>query len=137
MSYRSIRENTGRNGTIGSGLLSRFYVTFDYFNNRLYLKKNKKYKMPFEYNMSGMDFEAMPPMFNEFKVSYIREGSPAEKAGIQLGDEILVVNGLSVGNLRMGDVFNLLSSKSGRTIRIKLRRGDEVLFYKFKLERLI
>jgi C-terminal processing protease CtpA/Prc len=103
----------------------------------MYLRKNKKYKMAFEYNMSGLDFEAMPPRYNEFIINYVREGSQAEQAGIQVGDQILMLNGLQVRNMKMGDVFNMLSTKSGRKIRIKVRRGEETLSFKFRLERLI
>jgi PDZ domain/Aspartyl protease len=47
----------GRNGTIGAGIMKRFNVLFDYPNNRIYLKKNKLFDEPFNYNMSGMEVQ--------------------------------------------------------------------------------
>lgn len=46
-----------RDGTIGGGFLSRFTVTFDYENNLVRFKKNRKFKDPFHYNMSGLTLE--------------------------------------------------------------------------------
>ena len=46
-----------RNGTIGGELLSRFKVIFDYFNKKIYLKKDpSSYRKKFGYNMSGITF---------------------------------------------------------------------------------
>ena len=137
VSYRSIREGTERNGTVGSGLLSRFYVTYDYLNSKLYLKKNKKYRVGFEYNMSGIDLEASGPNFSSFIISYVRKDSPAEAAGVMVGDQIIMINGLASKNLRMGDIFNILSSKPGKNIKLKLRRNNQEFVVKFELERLI
>jgi len=136
-SYRSIRDGTDRNGTVGSGLLSRFYVTYDYLNARLYLRKNKKYKVSFEYNMSGIDLEASGPNFSKFRISYVREDSPADKAGVKYGDELILINGISAKNLKMGEIFNILSAKQGKNIKLRLKRNQELLSAKFKLERLI
>jgi len=136
-SYRSIREITERNGTMGAGLLSRFYVTFDYLNSKLYLRKNRKYKMPFEFNMSGIDIEASGPGFTKYTISYVRKGSPADKVDVRIGDELLIINGHSVKELTMGDVFNFLSKKAGSTIRLRIKRENVTINKKFKLERLI
>lgn len=49
------RKITGRNGTLGGGLLRRFHVWFDYKNRKITLKKNRYFKKPFEYNLSGIE----------------------------------------------------------------------------------
>jgi len=46
-----------RDGSIGGEMLMRFTVIFDYPSNKLYLKKNKKFKKPFHYNMSGISIK--------------------------------------------------------------------------------
>jgi hypothetical protein len=46
-----------RDGSIGGGFLSRFTVTLDYGNNIIRFKKNRKFKEPFHYNMSGLTLE--------------------------------------------------------------------------------
>ena len=46
-----------RDGSVGGGFLSRFTVTFDYTNKKVRFKKNRKFKEPFNYNMSGLTLE--------------------------------------------------------------------------------
>jgi len=46
-----------RDGSVGGGFLSRFTVTFDYGNGFVRFKKNKRFKEPFHYNMSGLTIE--------------------------------------------------------------------------------
>ncbi|MFY1047434.1 PDZ domain-containing protein [Chryseobacterium sp. GP-SGM7] len=46
-----------RKGSLGSEIMRRFTVAFDYPNEKLYLRKNKNYEDPFHFNMSGLDFK--------------------------------------------------------------------------------
>lgn len=46
-----------RDGSIGGEMLMRFTVIFDYPSNKIYLKKNNKFKKPFHYNMSGISIK--------------------------------------------------------------------------------
>lgn len=46
-----------RKGSIGSEILRRFTVAFDYQDEKLYLKKNRDFDDPFHFNMSGIDFK--------------------------------------------------------------------------------
>jgi len=47
----------GRKGSIGSEITKRFNVLFDYQHAKMYLKKNKDFEEPFNYNMSGMEVQ--------------------------------------------------------------------------------
>jgi len=55
LSTKNARKFNKRNGSIGSGILKRFTVWFDYPNNRLMLKKNSSFNEVFNYNMSGLE----------------------------------------------------------------------------------
>ena len=55
LSTKDARKFNKRNGSIGTGILKRFTVWFDYPNNRLMLKKNSSYNEVFNYNMSGLE----------------------------------------------------------------------------------
>lgn len=46
-----------RKGSVGSEIMRRFSVIFDYSNKKLYLRKNKHFDDPFHFNMSGLDFK--------------------------------------------------------------------------------
>jgi hypothetical protein len=56
-SVKSVELVEGRNGSLGSAIMRRFDVVFDYPNSKLYLKKNKDFDDPFNYNMSGMEVQ--------------------------------------------------------------------------------
>ena len=49
------RQFKERNGSLGSNILKRFTVIFDYPNNKITFKKNSLYSSPFTYNMSGIE----------------------------------------------------------------------------------
>lgn len=65
------------------------------------------------------------PEYQEQKpvIGWIDPGSPAEKAGLLLGDEILEINGRTVKT--WDDVEIAVGSKPGREILITIRRGEE------------
>ena len=44
-----------RNGSLGASILRRFTVTFDYINSKITLKKGSSFRVPFRYNMSGIE----------------------------------------------------------------------------------
>jgi len=46
-----------RKGSVGSEIMRRFSVVFDYKSEKLYLKKNRNFDDPFHFNMSGLDFK--------------------------------------------------------------------------------
>jgi len=54
-SLQNIKWADNRIGSIGGEIFKRFTVILDYQSRKFYLKKNKNFKMPFEYNMSGID----------------------------------------------------------------------------------
>ena len=126
-----------RNGTVGGGLMSRFKITFDYIHSKIYLKKGQKFKKSFEFNLSGIIVRASGIGLDEFMVAAVRENSAAERADIQIGDQILALNGQVVENLDLDGVVGILNSKSNKRVRLLLRRNGKKLQRKFRLERLI
>lgn len=86
-----------RNGTIGGEILKRFTTIYDYKNQKLFVKKNKKINEKFNYNMAGMELYQPYPDLPYLEVLYVRENSPAALAGIQKGDAIKFINGKKVG----------------------------------------
>lgn len=56
-SVKSMNFAKGRIGSIGSDILKRFTVIFDYKNSNFYIKKSKRVKDPFKFNMSGLDIK--------------------------------------------------------------------------------
>ena len=98
-SIRWVMRGDTTYANLGAEILSRFKVTVDYTNRKLYLKKNSNFRRPFLYNTSGLEAIAIPPNYKHFEIVYVRPGSPAQKADVRLGDMILSVNGMETSKL--------------------------------------
>lgn len=134
--YSKIRKR-GRVGILGGGLLSRFNVIFDYSRSKLYLKPNKNFNDPFEYNMSGLELIAFGSGYDRIKVSGVIEGSPADIAGIEEGDEIVRVNWGNMRHYNLNRTSALMRTREGKKIRLKILRGNEKIKIVFRLKRMI
>lgn len=131
------RKRTDHHGNIGGSALKRFRVIFDYANETMYLRKNRNYRKPFDYNMSGMELITVGPLLETFIVSKVIKGSPAQRAGIQEGDMVLSVNGLHFPELSLGLFSTIMSRKPGRLVRMKIYRNGIMFKKKFRLERIL
>lgn len=56
-SLKSVKMVPGRVGSVGGEILRRFTIVLDYTNGILYLKKNKEFNAPFNYNKSGIEIQ--------------------------------------------------------------------------------
>jgi hypothetical protein len=119
---------------IGLNLLSRFNLIYDYSRRRLIIEPNKRFKKPFEYDMSGIVMRKSNDGFREIKQIY--DNSPAADAGLQVGDKIASINGRPAAEY---DIFELdaLFVQEGKTIRLVIRRGDTESEVSLKLRRII
>jgi hypothetical protein len=68
-----------------------------------------------------------------YKVGNVREGSPADLAGVQVDDEILKINGSSAQNMKLKQIIGKFLHKEGDIIRLVLKRGVEEVKAEFKL----
>ena len=56
-STKNVKMVEGRSGSIGTEILKRFTVVFDYSNQWMYLRKNNDFDSPFSYNKSGIEIQ--------------------------------------------------------------------------------
>lgn len=127
----------GRNGIIGNEILSRFEIIIDYIHGRIYLEPQKNFKQRFEYDKSGLVIAASGTHLDEFLVVDIIGDSPAEEAGVQIGDQIVGVNFIPAGLLELSGITKKLRKREGKHIRLVVLRNDERIIFKFRLQRLI
>jgi hypothetical protein len=88
-------------GLIGPDVLSQFDLTADYSRNRLIFEKNKHYGRRDSYDRSGM---WMGQEGEHFTVVDVIKSGPADEVGIQKGEIILAINGVSTEKLVLPDV---------------------------------
>lgn len=125
---------TGWYGNIGSEVISRFTVIFDYFKGEIWLRKNSAYKEAFSYNTTGLEITTVGPDYDIYMISYVRPGSPAYEAGVRPEDLILTLNGMPTLGMSITEIYGNLRRRSGRVVVIRLRRGKEVFRTRFRVE---
>ena len=128
---------TNRNGLLGNQLLARFEVILDYVNGTMYLKPMKNAEKRFKMDRSGLIIFAQGPELDQFVVQGMIEGSPAAEAGLEVGDVIIRLQGLTGKSYSLDRLTKVLQKRAGKKIKIVVRRDDEKLRFKFRLRDLI
>ncbi|MCP9290386.1 aspartyl protease family protein [Gracilimonas sediminicola] len=123
-----------RNGSLGGEVLRRFKVIFHYRDEYILLRANRDLGDNFYYNISGIEVNTPVPNIPLYVVSEVREGSPAEKQGIQKGDVIKFINGEPAARLNLNDILNILQKNQGSRIRVGVQRDTLYKSYKIRLE---
>jgi C-terminal processing protease CtpA/Prc len=110
---------------------------FNFPDEKIYLKKNAAFKKKFYYSLSGLTVRAKGNRLSEFEITDVRKNTPAERSGIQIGDQLLFINGFDLSELELNNVNSLLSQKPGKKIKVQVLRNGEKLKKEFTLESVI
>jgi hypothetical protein len=109
-------------GNIGSGLLKRFAVTFDYSHQTMYLRRLSP--PPADagtFDRSGMWINAAD---GAYEIKSIAANSPAAQAGLAEGDRITSLNGEPAVAEHLSDARTMLRSlPAGTEIAVTYQRG--------------
>lgn len=114
----------GRHGILGNLILQRFSVILDYRRGHLFLKPEEEFLTPPAPDRSGLFILASGAGMRTFVIHDVAHGSPAKAAGIQAGDVIVGVNGLSSNFLSLESMNRRLRAKAGKSVRLAIRRSD-------------
>jgi hypothetical protein len=124
-SIADIVGNSDRDGTIGSQILSRFNYIIDYRQKSFYFKPNGNFNTKFSYNIAGIEITQIYPFLPQTEVWKVWEESPAAKAGVLVGDQVLEVNGKNSFELNINEIKNIFQTPSKFTLKIKLFRDNK------------
>lgn len=98
----------GSDGNIGSGLLKRFAVTFDYAHRRLYFRPLARPEADTgRFDRTGMWLNQGK---DGLEIMDLAEGGPAATAGLKKGDTVLAIGGRDVGSLSLSDTRSMLKT---------------------------
>ncbi len=91
-------------GVLGLAAFAAYNLTIDYSHSRLYLEPRAKAPASFRrVGYRGTGLELTKNVQDRFEVLGVIAGSPAEKAGIAAGDEILAIDGRPAADLAYFD----------------------------------
>ncbi len=124
-SIAEIVENSDRDGTVGSQLLSRFNLFIDYPQKQFYFKPNGNFNNSFSYNIAGIEITQILPSVPQTEVWKVWENSPAAKAGVLEGDQIIEVNGQRAFQLNINDLKKIFETPSKSPMDLIVLRKDK------------
>ncbi len=111
-------------GNIGSALMKRFVVTFDYAHRVMYLKRIQPTPPDVgSFDRSGLWINAKAA---GYEVVNVADGSAGAKAGMMVGDVITAIDGKRVTAERLSDTRQRLrNDPAGTSLRLAVLRGGE------------
>ncbi|GAB5525782.1 MAG: hypothetical protein Roseis2KO_36540 [Roseivirga sp.] len=130
-------KNNPRHGTVGSEILSRFRVIFDYHEKVLYLKKASGFSESFKFNSAGLNVLAVGEELNSYFVTDIIKDSPAVKAGLQAGDEIIAIDSKPAFFYSLTDINAIFRGPRGRVLVLIIRRDGKLEQKELRLKPLL
>ena len=120
-------------GVIGSEILRRFKVIFDYSRQQMILEPNRYFSEAYEHDMAGM---LLVTEGTGFRVRKLIENSPATAAGLHEGDVISAINGKPASALTL-EQLRLMFMREGRSYLLSIKRGEQQIQITIKMRRLI
>jgi hypothetical protein len=111
-------------GAIGSRMLRRFTVVFDFPHHQLMLEPNSHFPDPDEEDKSGLLLVAKGTNLKTFEVANVQPNSPAALAGIKVGDIVAGVDTDPAANLSLLVVRELFC-QVGHKYKVTVQRGGE------------
>ncbi len=118
-------------GNIGNRILERFRVTLDYERRHVYLEPGARYSDRDHLTRAGVMFARRGGIVT---IEDVLHGSPADRAGLRAGDEVIAVQGREIANWDLPQLQALLDDgpigekvtvivrreSRGRTVRVRL-----------------
>ncbi len=127
---------TDRSGILGADWLSQFRVFFDYSREQLILEPAGEISGTSEWDASGLFLESEAPEYRNVRVLSVAADSPANAAGVRMGDSILAVDDRPVAELGLDGVRHELR-QAGRSVVLELVRDGETRTVRLLLRELV
>lgn len=120
LSIQNVRMAQDRAGSIGSEILRRFTVIFDYKSQALYIRPNSNYKEAFRFNMSGIEVQHAGVQW--VKVRHVSHYSDTEKNLLQH-----ILEGFDY-KLELKPVYKIFSIRKDSPAALAgLQKDDEII----------
>ena len=117
---------------VGLGLMRHLDFSIDFKNSVAYILPSSRSVDAFDADASGLRTVFQPD--HGLTVSRIMPASSAEKNKIEVGDQLLEIDGRIASELSAWEIRKLLS-QAGKTIPLKVKSGDQVRDIQLPLSR--
>jgi Aspartyl protease/PDZ domain len=121
-------------GSIGTGILKRFNVIFDYSRRRMLLEQAPGQDTPDEADRSGL---WLGRSGNDFEVLDVVSNSPAARSGIKKGDIVTAINGVPTKRSDLFAIREELKSPGKRADAFTIKEGSHSKVVTIALQDLI
>jgi predicted aspartyl protease len=123
-------------GILGGDILERFEVTLDLQHDSMYLKPDRTFQ-PDAYEFVTIGIQFFKSSADAFSVEAVWKHSPAEEAGVVVGDRIVAVNGHSAADLDLQAFVDQLHGPAGTPIVIEIERAAGKIVLNLKTRQLV
>jgi len=135
LEYKDVIFEQSDDSILGIPFLSRHLVTFDFPNNRLYLKKGEGFDRPGDVSvkLKILDFE-IQRKGGSIYISSIDPNSLAYEKGIRQNDVLLKVDDQDVsayGLAELVECFSQLHKQEDEIVTFTLKRGNDIINVSF------
>jgi hypothetical protein len=110
-------------GNIGTQILRQFNITFDLPHGVLYFEKNSNWGKPEVFNRAGIVVDSIQ---QDQKVMTVLPGSPAEIAGVVVGDIIRKIDGRAPNDNPLQRDDPAFLQPVGTVVHLTVQRGDKI-----------
>jgi hypothetical protein len=126
----------GSTGNIGGAILKKFRCTFDYSRSEMILEPMGDLSDPVPFDASGLVFVTQGAAFDTIVVSRVVPQSPADDAGIQVGDRLVSIDGAPAAEVGVTRVRERLR-RTGDSVTLALARGERTWTVPLRLRDLL
>jgi len=126
-----------RDGNLGLGTLKRFTMIIDYPDSALYIKPGPLYDLPFDHDMSGLEYYRTGDDLDRVLISRVEPGSSADEVGILKDDELLTINFKLIKKMTMEQIDAMFKSENERALLLEINRNKKTLRFIITLKKRI
>ena len=123
-------------GIFGGDILDRFEVTLDLQHDSMYLKPERLFQ-PDAYEFVTIGIQFFKSNADAFSVVAVWKHSPAEEAGVVIGDRIVAVNGHSAVDLDLQAFVDQLHGPVGTPVVMEIERPTGKIVLNMKTRQLV
>lgn len=123
-------------GLLGYSFVKHFRIALDYSRSTAWFDPSQGdvQDRPFEHSHVGLQLESAG---GAARVAAVAAGSPAARAGVRPGDELVAVDGVDAAPLDLAEISRRLEGAPGSRVSLTLRRHGRDREYRLVRKRLL